>query len=140
MLVNKPPLWPQVIRFGAVGISNTAVDMAVFFLSVWLGMAYLPAQIMAYTLGAANSFWLNRYWTFQLRTRTRWAEICRFAVINGLSLSVSATIIFICHGLSGVDLWIAKIVATAGGIAINFVGSRVWVFAHQPVVSEYNNA
>jgi len=52
-------------RFAAVGAVNTVMDVGVFaLLHHALGLALLPANSLAYLMAAANSFALNKLWTF----------------------------------------------------------------------------
>ncbi|MDI6710797.1 MAG: GtrA family protein [Bacillota bacterium] len=55
----------QFPRFCIVGVGNTAVDLASFLLLTLGGVPYLPAQALSYAAGMANSFFVNRRWTFR---------------------------------------------------------------------------
>lgn len=55
----------QAVRFVIVGMVNTVVDMGIFFLlGLMPGMSMVAAKFISYNLGTANSFVLNKYWTF----------------------------------------------------------------------------
>jgi len=50
----------RVLKFGVVGIVNTAVDFALFSgLTVGLGARAIPANVASYSVGIATSFLLN---------------------------------------------------------------------------------
>ena len=52
--------------FYGIGALNTVIDVGLFlFLSGTLHLAYLLAQAVSYTAGAANSYLLNRAFTFR---------------------------------------------------------------------------
>lgn len=118
----------QLLRFCIVGFANMTVDFAVFFVLTYYGMRYLPAQVLSYSAGVVNSFILNRTWTFRLTSRPQMAEIVKFCCLNGASLGVSTGILFIAQDMFQLNLWLGKLAATAGGVAVNFIGSRCWVF------------
>lgn len=119
----------QLLRFCMVGFANMTVDFAVFFVLTYYGMLYLPAQALSYSAGVVNSFVLNRSWTFRLTSRPQVAEAVKFCCLNGVSLAVSAGILFIARDTYQLNLWLGKLAATAGGVAVNFLGSRFWVFS-----------
>ena len=56
----------QFIKFNVVGIMNTAVDFGVFMiLNHYLGLIYAVSQVISYSCGMVNSYFLNKFWTFQ---------------------------------------------------------------------------
>lgn len=116
------------MRFCTVGLANTAVDFSAFFLLNVLGVPYLIAQIIAYSAGVINSYFFNRKWTFGRTGRANGAEAVKFIIVNGLSLLISSQLLFVLYALNHRELWLAKVGATAGGIVVNFIGSRLWVF------------
>ncbi|MDE8651510.1 GtrA family protein [Novosphingobium album (ex Liu et al. 2023)] len=82
----------QLIRFGAVGLVNTLVGLAVIMGLIALGAGDYAANLYGYLVGLALSFVLNRSWTFGVRGAVHWAEVARFlgavAIAYGLSLAV----------------------------------------------------
>lgn len=122
----------QFMRFCTVGLGNTAVDLTAFFVLTLSGVPYLLAQTLSYSVGVVNSFFLNRKWTFRITHRTNILEVVRFAVVNGFSLLISSGMLFILHDANHTDLWLSKLIATGGGIVVNFIGSRLWVFTEEP--------
>jgi putative flippase GtrA len=75
----------QFLRFGLVGVANTATSYLVIrLLADSLGLPVASAA--GYVAGVAQSFLFNRFWTFH-DTRTagtgRWAgEALRFILVN----------------------------------------------------------
>lgn len=122
----------RMAKFALVGVMNTGVDFAVFVLLIYgLGSPAWLAQTLSYGCGVANSYWLNRRWTFRLSGRIRWHEPVRFAAVNGASfLSATAVLLFLHHGLAW-SPWIAKIASIAASMVVNYAGSRYWVFGKE---------
>ncbi|MSN99538.1 hypothetical protein BHT95_11580 [Bacillus paralicheniformis] len=114
-------------RFGIVGAGNTLVDFAVFFLLTSLRVSYLAAQLFSYSAGAANSYIWNRTWTFQVKEKAHGAEIVRFIIIN-LAAAGSTFVLLYIFQKAGFSLFISKMSATVAGMAINFIGNKLWVF------------
>ena len=58
----------QAVRFLIVGLSNTAVDLIIFnLLRLIPGMPDVAAKAVSYFCGIVNSFFWNKYWTFNAR-------------------------------------------------------------------------
>lgn len=119
----------RMAKFALVGALNTGVDFAVFVLLIY-GFGCVPwlAQTLSYGCGVANSYWLNRRWTFRLHGRIRWHEPVRFAVVNGVSFLSATAVLLILHHELGWLPWIAKVASIAASMIVNYAGSRYWVF------------
>ena len=71
--IPRPKWLVQAVKFGAVGILNTAIDLGLYYaLTRWLGLGGLPvvAKSLSYSAGILNSFLWNKFWTFQSRAGT----------------------------------------------------------------------
>ncbi|AGT32362.1 membrane protein [Geobacillus genomosp. 3] len=120
---EKQAVW----RFAVVGVGNTAIDFVVFFVLAALSVPAAAAQMASYGAGMANSYIWNRRWTFEVKRKANIGEFLRFLAVNGLSLGASLAVLLAAERLA--PLWLTKMAATMAGMAVNFVGSRVWVFA-----------
>lgn len=120
---EKQAVW----RFAIVGAGNTAVDFVVFFVLAALSVPAAAAQVVSYGAGMANSYIWNRRWTFEVKRKANIGEFLRFLAVNGLSLGASLAVLLAAERLA--PLWLAKMAATMAGMAVNFIGSRIWVFA-----------
>ncbi|MGG3984184.1 GtrA family protein [Heyndrickxia faecalis] len=116
------------LKFCIVGAGNTLIDFLVFFLLTSFHVPYLVAQACSYTAGMANSYLLNRFWTFQVRKKATWGEASRFIAVNLIVYALTSLLLFLFHQQWGWPLLYAKIIATLAGMAVNFLGTRLWVF------------
>ncbi|WP_424162592.1 GtrA family protein [Bacillus amyloliquefaciens] len=114
-------------RFCTVGFGNTLIDFGVFFLLTACHVPYLPAQICSYSAGIINSYAWNRNWTFRVKRKAGVKEIVRFLMINA---AASAITFLLLHAFQkgGCTLLVSKLAATIGGMMMNFIGNRIWVF------------
>jgi len=115
------------LRFGLVGICNTAVDFAVFLSLLKLGVPAVPAAVAGFACGTVNSYLLNRYWTFRDAPRRRWRVEFRNAAATALlGVALTALIVRAVAPLAGAIP--AKLAAIAVGFAFNYVCNRMLVF------------
>ncbi|MGV6937620.1 GtrA family protein [Paenibacillus sp. CMM36] len=119
-----------MIRFGIVGLVNTGVDYIIFMLLAWAGIPVIVAQIISYSCGTANSYILNSKWTFnkQLSNNTNKGQLPKFIVINLIVLGITSLLLQVLHTGTELPLALGKLIATAVGMIINYIGSRYWVF------------
>ncbi|KZE82707.1 sugar translocase [Paenibacillus jamilae] len=119
-----------MIRFGIVGLVNTGVDYIIFMLLAWAGVPVVVAQIISYSCGTANSYILNSRWTFskQQANNTNKGQLLKFTVINLIVLGITSLLLQVLHTETELPLALSKLIATAAGMIINYIGSRYWVF------------
>lgn len=126
----------QFIAFSFIGLINTAVDYIVFQALVWTGLFYMAAQIISYGAGTLNSFLMNRAFTFK-QTATRAgssrAQLIRFVVLNVGVLLCSLLLLYVFVDIGGLPYWLSKLLVTGATVALNFVGSKRWVFREQEI-------
>ncbi|MED3448283.1 GtrA family protein [Bacillus velezensis] len=114
-------------RFCTVGVGNTLIDFGVFFLLAACHVPYLPAQICSYSAGIINSYVWNRKWTFRVKRKADGKEIMRFLMINLAASGITFLLIY-AFQKGGCSLLVSKFAATIGGMMMNFIGNRIWVF------------
>ncbi len=90
----------QVFRFGFVGGLNTVVDLLILNMLLLLFPTNSTRMILifsaiAYSLGAVNSFLLNKYWTFGYQQRTTWKEVVRFILTTLCGIMWSSIILWL---------------------------------------------
>ncbi len=130
----------QLLRFGIVGCLNTLIDLAVLNVLLWLfptrnvGLLLIENSI-AYSVGAVDSFLLNKYWTFRCTGRAGRREVGRFALTTLAGVACNNLLLWLMSSLLhpvflSAVLWAnaSKIVAIGGTVLISYVGMRLWVF------------
>lgn len=119
----------SLVLFSLVGLSNALIDYLVFFLLYhWFPDYYLAVQVISYSCGMVNSYFLNKYWTFQKKNVSSRAEILKFSTVNALALSVLAISLYVVSHNFNLDMFICKTIATGISLVVNYTGSRFWVF------------
>lgn len=134
----------QMFRFGIVGSFNTLIDILVFNILLFCmptrnAGTLLVYSSFAYTVGALNSYLMNKHWTFRSAKRTTRSEVFRFACVNAFGIFCNDVLIWstahIVHPvLINPFIWanFLKLVAILGTISISYFGMRLWVFTSIP--------
>lgn len=132
------PLVNQFVKFGLVGVVNTALHYVVFLLLFRaMGVPMLLASGLGYTVGLLNSYVMNRAWTFRVVGPRRTAEFVRFVVVNLVAMGANLVALHLLT-VAGLIPEVAQVLAIGGSLVVNFVGNRIWVFGvgrnrHEPV-------
>lgn len=136
---------PRLVRFGAVGVSNTVVDLVVLNVLLYsiargdthAGIFPVIATI-SFIAATLNSFYWNRRWTFKAKSGSISRDLSRFYVITIVSFVINV-------GISSFLVWLdpfprvsptlwanaAKIIATGVSLLFNFVGYDRLVFKNK---------
>lgn len=108
----------EIIRYGIVGLVNTAGGLAIIFLCMSLGMDDILANLSGYAFGFITSFILNGKWTFRQTTLTH-IKLIRFILVTFLAYSVNLlTLLFIRDHLD----WGSEVGQLSGVVAYTLVG------------------
>ena len=117
------------IKFQAVGVINFLVDYGVLsLLNLGLGVPLVIANIISYTCGLFNSFFLNRYWTFKIKLHVFSVDFLKFIFVNLVALGVNTLAMYILGDLYSLPNLAAKLIATVFSFTINFSGNKLLVF------------
>lgn len=120
----------QAIKFGAVGILNTGIDLGLYFvLTRWLGLGALPvlAKGLSYSAGIMNSFLWNKFWTFKSKAGT-WATLIPFILTALAGLGINTGILQVCLKTLHLPELVALGSATLVTLVWNFVISKFVIF------------
>lgn len=123
----------QFLTFNAVGLLNTAIDFLMFTLLIWFGAYYLLAQVIAYGAGMINSYVLNSRYTFQKDDKQsskqhKMNRGIKFIGWNAILLGFSLLLLAALNGWLGLNEIVSKAIVTVITVALNFYGSKRWVF------------
>jgi dolichol-phosphate mannosyltransferase len=148
--LQKADIW-QFLRFCIVGTLNAVIDFGVLNLLLW---RYPTADIwktlaynsLAVLLAATNSFFWNKYWTFQQRSPITFQEVYRFLVVAGGTTLMNDMLMWLLgrtfpgimdSSLAGAN--VLKLGAIVGTMSISFFGMRLWVFFQQRFAEEVSS-
>ena len=122
----------QFIKFGLVGISNTLVSWAVYYLVLWINEdLYMFGSIAGTALGIANAFFWNDRFVFkgnQNDIRSRLKRLGKTYISYGVTSLLGTFLLWIEVQLFGVGKVVAPIVNLLITIPMNFFINKYWTF------------
>ena len=141
MLARIPQHWREelgrLIRFGLVGVLNTAVGLGtIYLLQNGLGWDYRIANIIGYCLGITTSFIFNRAWTFK-STDTRVArQGVIFLLVVGVCWGMQFLALIVMVETLGISKELAQPLGMVVYTALHYPGNRFIVFRQRPPARE----
>ena len=122
----------QFIKYCLVGVANTTVDFLSYLLLTRLFVFwkehFLAANIIAFLIANMCSFFLNKHFTFQNKTRNISQQYSRFFIVSIIYIALVQSLLFIGVEQFGMYDVVAKVIATAIGLIWNFIAHKYWSF------------
>jgi putative flippase GtrA len=119
----------KAVSFAAVGLINTAVDAAIFFLLLgFVTSSLVAANITAWFIANVGSYVMNSFTTFSAETGGK-LSLKHYAGFVGSGLvAVTASTITLVLAAKFVPVWAAKAIAILVSFAVNFSITHFVVF------------
>ena len=128
----KAKLLLQFIKFGLVGITNTAVSYGIYALILFLGGHYLAASIVAFMVSVAWSYLLNNRFVFQTsdgEKRVWWKTLLKTYLSYGLTgLLLANALLYVWVDVIGINPYLAFFINLVITIPTNFLLNKLWAF------------
>lgn len=122
----------QFIKFGVVGLSNTAVSYIVYYALVCAGAHYLAASVASFAVGVLNSFFWNNKYVFKRRgdeKRGVGGALVKTYVSYALTgLVLQNVLLFVFVDALRISKYIAPVFCLAATVPLNFVLNKKWAF------------
>jgi putative flippase GtrA len=124
-----PPIILQLVRFGLVGFTNTALTLATY--AVLSGHAPVAlAGAAGWAVGAVNGFILNRAWTFRGAARGALPAV-RYAVVALAGSGLNAALVSIAVSEQHLPRFAGELAVLPPVTLLSFLLCRGWVFAQE---------
>lgn len=121
----------QFVKFGFVGVSNTLISMAVYYICLALRIHYIAANALGFVIGTINAyFWNNRY-VFKKgegEIRDTRKSVAKVFVSYGVTLGISTALLALWVDGLRISDKLAPILNLLVTIPLNFVLNKFWAF------------
>jgi len=119
----------QFLIYACIGVINTAVHFAVFMLLLrGFDTPVLAASTVGYAAGVANSYFMNRVWTFAVTTRVNGLEFGKFVLVNLVALGLNLLVLQYLTTVIGLGPEVSQVLAIGASLVANFAGNKWWAF------------
>ncbi len=118
----------RLLRFGLVGVSNTAVGLGTVYLC-WHGLGWpdLVANPAGFAVALGWSYLLNRRFTFRSQ-QAHASALWRFVLVSGSAYAMSLLVLLLARHSLSVDSFLPHLCANVAYTLLAFLGYRFVVF------------
>lgn len=122
--ITSAVLTSQVMRFGVVGLLNTALSYCVYSIGIYAGLAYYVASLLALLFGIVAGFFMQGRLVFRAQLKGRFPY---FVAMWALLYLVNIGIIYVLVA-AGLDYYTAGLVAAIPVVAVSFILQKLFIF------------
>ncbi|HBU12443.1 MAG TPA: GtrA family protein [Clostridiales bacterium] len=118
----------QFLKFGFVGIINTAISFAVVYICLGQGISIYIGNTLGWACGVVNAYFWNMYWVFKGNREGFKKTIPKFFGSYFLTFLLSQGLTYIFKESLGMNQYLVPVVCVLITTFINFFLSKFWTF------------
>ncbi|HZQ15933.1 MAG TPA: GtrA family protein [Gaiellaceae bacterium] len=124
--LRSPHNWIQLFKFGVVGASGYAVNLAIY--ASLLGIGAHRAAVVSFVVSAAWNYWWNRHWTFAHQKGSFAYQGARFFAVALVALAVNQVWLALFLDVLHLGKIVSQAIAIVLVTPLNFLGNKLWSF------------
>lgn len=122
------PVMKQFVKFGLVGVTNTAISMGIYYLLVFLGVHYLLANLTGFVISVLNSYYWNNKFVFNKTSEGHLKPLIKTYLAYSVTLGLSTLLLWVMVQQLGISQYIAPVINLFITVPINFVMNKLWAY------------
>lgn len=128
----------QFIKFGFVGLSNTAIGFGTYWVMVYFGIHYQVANIVSFVISSLNGYILNRVWVFEANDTKIVGQLSKYYIVYGSSLLISMLLSYVWIELVGMNKYLPPVLNLFVTIPYNYLFNKIWAFRKGSILKDKN--
>ena len=123
----------QFIKFGIVGLLNTAISYVTYLIMVLCGINYTFANFVGFTVSVINSYyWNNKYVFVTGEKRIWWKTLIRtYVSYAGTGLVLSSILLILWIEVFNISKTAAPLINLVITIPLNFIINKFWAYKNK---------
>ena len=122
----------QFIKFGLVGLSNTAVAYVVYAACIFVGLNYFIANFLGFVISVYNAFyWSNKYVfpASEQEKRNKWLTLLKtYAAYSITGVFLNSGLLYLFIDCWHINSYLAQAICLLFTVPLNFILNKFWSF------------
>lgn len=120
----------QFVKFGIVGLANTAISYVVYLVLIWIGLHYMLASIIGFSVSVLNSYYWNNKYVFRVESGRAWWKtfIKTYVSYAGTGIVLSNILLYLWIDVLGISAMIAPLISLVITVPVNFLANKFWAY------------
>lgn len=117
----------QFVKFGFVGLSNTAVSLVIYYVFIYIGCHYLLANTFSWLISVGNSYFWNHRYVFS--GSSFWlTSFVKTYISYFLSYIIGTLFLYVSVSILDISEIVAPFFIIILTMPINFLMNKYWAF------------
>jgi len=122
-------LFRQFFKFGIVGISNTLISLAIYYILICFSVYYIIANVGGFFISLLNAWYWNHKYVFRLdKKQQKMHSFTKMVSVYGFTFLLGTALLYLMVQVFGVSQYVAPILNLLITIPINFLLNKFWAF------------
>ena len=118
----------QFFKFGIVGLSNTLIALAVYYVLTYLGLNYLVSYFISFVASVLNAYYWNNRYVFKKTSNGNLLPFTKVFLAYGAVFLLSLFTLFVMVSHLNVSERLAPVLNLFITIPLNFLLNKFWAF------------
>lgn len=123
----------QFIKFGIVGVSNTLISLAIYYVLVFFNCNYIVANTIGFIISVLNAYYWNNKYVFKSKDKVKTKkdtvkQLIKVYMSYGVTFVLSTVLLYIMVDCLDISEYIAPIINLCITVPLNFVMNKLWAF------------
>ena len=132
---EKKGLWAlalQFVKFGIVGVSNTLINLGIYYILIFLKVNYIAANTVGFIISVLNAYYWNNKYVFKSKGKIRWKDhlkpLLKVYASYGITFVLSTVLLYVFVHYMHISKITAPIINLFITTPINFLLNKFWAF------------
>ena len=119
----------QFIRFGIVGLSNTAISLGIYYIFILIDKdLYLIGNTVGFLISVLNAYYWSNKFVFQKSEKGHLKPLLKTYISYGMTFLLSTCLLIVLVQYLDVQETIAPLIILFITIPLNFLLNKFWSF------------
>lgn len=119
----------QFTKFGLVGVSNTAISLAIYYAFIVINPAlYIVGNTFGFVVSVLNAYYWNNKYVFQKSEQGHLKTIIKTFIAYGSTFAVGSVLLYVMVEILGISRYLAPLINLLMTIPLNFLINKFWAF------------
>lgn len=119
----------QFIKFGIVGLSNTAISLGIYYIFIFINRDwYIAGNTVGFIVSVLNSYYFNNKYVFQKTQSGHLKPLIKTYLAYGSTFILGTVLLIIMVEFLGIPETIAPLLILVITIPTNFLINKYWTF------------
>lgn len=131
-IYSKVDLWKiikQFIKFGIVGISNTAISLVIYYIFVFIDKdLYIAGNTAGFIVSVLNAYYWNNKYVFCKTEKDNTKPLIKTFVAYGSTFLLGTAFLFLMVNYVGISEILTPLINLLVTVPLNFLLNKFWAF------------